>query len=487
MHDYASWGSKVEGRKKKQKQMKTYYVTLVAVALMAITTAIPAFSHNQGEAFASSDAGIEALAEMNKPPRYGEDSVTCVRNWSLYDQYYKQRNFSMAAEPWRWMFFNCPLATQNIYIHGAVLVKHMYQAETDPSKREALVDTLMMIYDQRIDYFGREGFVLGRKVADLYQYSPTSVQEQYEISERSIELEGFDSQADVLLINFQSTVRLVEAGIMDPGKVVEGYDRAMDIIEYNLLNKPQDSLYYMPSRNNIEILFEPYASCENLVRIFQPRFEANPNDPELLEKVTDMLEKSGCTDTELFFLTTKALHALNPTAQSAFLMGRLESNAANFQQAISYYEQAVELYEADTSKNYSEERFRANLLMADMSYRNLKRFPQARTYALAANNANPNDGRPFLLIGEMYAASASDCGHDELTKKTAYWAAVDKFLQARDADNDPVVKDRATHLINTYSQYFPSMELIFFHGFDRGQTYRVECWINETTRIRPRN
>jgi tetratricopeptide (TPR) repeat protein len=467
--------------------MKTHHLILVALALMAVTAAKPTFSNSKGEAFAASGAGLEAMAELSKPPRYGEDSVTCVRNWSLYDQYYKQRNFSMAVDPWRWMFLNCPLATQNIYIHGAVLVKHMYQAETDPIRREALVDTLMMIYDQRIEYFGREGFVLGRKVADLYQYSPTAVQQQYEISERSIKLEGFDSQADVLLINFQSTVRLVEAGILDATKVVEGYDRAMDIIEYNLINKPQDSIYFMPSRNNIEILFEPYASCENLVSIFQPRYEANPTDPELLEKITDMLEKSGCTGEELFFNATKALHNLQPTAQSAFLMGRMESNQGNFAQAINYYEQAVGLYEADESKNYSEERFRANLLMADISYRNLRRFPQARTYALAANKANPNDGRPFLLIGEMYAASASDCGHDEFTKLTAYWAAVDKFLQARDADDDPVVKDRATQLINTYSQYFPNMELIFFHGYDRGQSYRVECWINETTRIRPRN
>lgn len=466
--------------------MKTYYLTLVAAVLMALSTAKPSFSNNMGEAFAGSDAGIEALAELSKPPRYGEDSVTCVRNWSLYDQYYKQRNFSMASDPWRWMFLNCPLATQNIYIHGAVLVKHMYQAETDPIKREAILDTLMMIYDQRIEYFGREGFVLGRKVADLYQYSPTSVQEQYAISERSIELEEFDSQADVLLINFQSTVRLVEAGIMDVNKVVEGYDRAINIIEYNLINKPQDSLYYMPSRNNIEILFEPYASCENLVRIFQPRYEADPNDPELLAKITDMLEKAGCTEEELFFNATKALHAMHPTAQSAFLMGRMESNLANFQQAIIYYEQAVELYEADTLNDYAEERFRANLLMADISYRNLRRFSQARTYALEASRANPDDGRPFLLIGELYATSASDCGNDEFTKKTAYWAAVDKFLQARDADDDPVVKDRATQMINTYSQYFPNMELIFFHGHDRGQTYRVDCWINETTRIRPR-
>lgn len=467
--------------------MKANYLLALAASALMIFSGSTTFSSSKDAAFEATELGFEALAEaLSDPPRYGHDSASCVRNWSLYAEYYRQRNFKMAIEPWRWMFLNCPLATQNIYIHGAVLVKNLYLEETDPIKREALVDTLMMVYDQRIEYFGREGFVLGRKVAELYGFRPNAVQQQFDISEKSIQLEGNDTQGDVLLINFQSTVRLVEAGLMDAGKVVENYDRAMNIIEFNLINKPQDSIYFLPARSNIEILFEPYASCDNLVLLFQPRFEANPQDVELLDKITDMLEKSGCTETALFFNATKALHRISPTAQSAYLMGRLENGQENYTGAIAYYEQAVKLYEADESRNFTEERFRANLLMADISYRNLRRMPQARTYALEAIKVKGNDGRPYLLIGEMYAASANDCGNDEFTKKTAYWAAVDKFLRAREVDEDPAVKERATQLINTFSQYFPNMELIFFHGFDRDQPYRVECWINETTRIRPR-
>ncbi|MFO7998092.1 MAG: tetratricopeptide repeat protein [Bacteroidales bacterium] len=465
--------------------MKTNLFTLFAAMTLFFMTGTQAFA-----AGADSSPGIEAArfeaSDINEQPRYGEDSVQCVRNWSLYAEYYRQRNFKMAVEPWRWMFHNCPLATQNIYIHGAVLVKHLYQAETDPIKRKALVDTLMMVYDQRIEHFGREGYVLGRKVADLYQYDQGNVQEQQEISERSIQLEGNDSQADVLLINFQSTVRLSEAGLVEPTEVVEKYDRAIDIIDYNLIHKPQDSVYYVPAKNNIEILFEPFASCENLVQIFKPRYEANPEDPELLARITDMLEKSGCTESPLFFNATKSLHRLHPTAQSAYLMGRLEGNQENHAEALSYYEEAIALYDADDSENYTEEKFRTYLLMAEISFRNLRRFPQARNYALEASRMKSDDGRPYILIGELYAASANDCGDDAFTKKTAYWAAVDKFIQARNVDSDPQVVDRATQFINTYSQYFPNMEDIFFHGHDEGDPYRVECWINETTRIRPR-
>ncbi|MBW6499552.1 MAG: hypothetical protein K0B09_14275, partial [Bacteroidales bacterium] len=68
--------------------------------------------------------------------------------------------------------------------------------------------------------------------------------------------------------------------------------------------------------------------------------------------------------------------------------------------------------------------------------------------------------------------------------KAAYWAAVDKFQQAAAVAADPAVKERAIQLAVTYRQYFPNGEEIFFNGFTQGETYRVQCWINETTAIR---
>jgi tetratricopeptide (TPR) repeat protein len=185
----------------------------------------------------------------------------------------------------------------------------------------------------------------------------------------------------------------------------------------------------------------------------------------------------------LFFTATRNLHRLKPTAQSAFMMGRMESSNENYREALRYYEQAIELYQTEP------ERFTALLLAADITYRQLRQFQQARTYVLRAAQADPRNPRPFLLLGEIYAASAPQCGDNDLTKSVAYWAAVDKFAQARDiaaAENDQQILERANQAISTYRQYFPSREIIFFYGLSEGDTYRVECWINETTRVRSR-
>ena len=94
----------------------------------------------------------------------------------------------------------------------------------------------------------------------------------------------------------------------------------------------------------------------------------------------------------------------------------------------------------------------------------------------------PDEGNAYLIIGDMYAASASDCGNNDLTKKVAYWAAVDKYYKAKSVDPDMI--DIAKKRIETYSKHFPGSETIFFYDLTEGDSYTVECWINEKTTVR---
>jgi len=467
------------------KAMKLFALAAFA-AILASAFGTTGINTAGNDAFAVSKTNLGTYPGQDTDQRYGEDSVLCVRNWSLYAEYHRQRNYEMAWEPWKYMFESCPLATKNIYLHGASMVRYFYANEIDADKRDAWVDTLMMIYDQRIEYFGEEGYVLGRQAADLYQLKPNNVQELFDLTERSIDIQGMATEAPVLLINFQSTIRLVEAGMKETDAIIERFDRATDIIDFNLEHNPEDERFYVPAKNNIRSMFEPYATCESLTQVFGPRFEENPGNVELLERITEMLDNAGCTDEELYFLATQQLHKLQPNAESAFLMGRLHNNREEYEAAVRYFQEAADLYQDEDPEANLDRIFRSYWLMAEITYRQLRRMPQARNYARQAHEVNPNDGRPLILIGEMYAASANECGDDEFTEKTAYWPAVDKFIQAVNVAEDPEVKERAQQMADTYRQYFPDGELIFFHGYSEGDSYRVECWINRNTRIRAR-
>ena len=54
---------------------------------------------------------------------HGEDSVLCIRNYSLYSEYYKQKNYEDALPYWRMVFNDCPKVSKNIYQHGANMYK----------------------------------------------------------------------------------------------------------------------------------------------------------------------------------------------------------------------------------------------------------------------------------------------------------------------------------------------------------------------------
>ncbi len=437
----------------------------------------------------TNDFNLTTEPKKSPPPfpfgKTPEDSLKCRDDISLYSQHYGHRNFQMAYEPWREVFLNCPGAQQNTFIRGLVLVRMKLNEETDPARREAWIDTLMMVYDKRIKYWGhapssREGLVTGRKAVELSQLRPNSIKEIYQMTNRAIELEKEQTQSDVLLVHMQSLIRLVDSGIRSVEDVLVTYDEVMNIIDHNLEYNVQDKEYYEPAKSTIDRLFEPFASCENIVRLFTPRFQNNPEDVELLERITSMLSNSGCTEEILFYNATNNLHRLKPDAETAFIMGRLESNSQKYEEAIGYFDESLTLYENDRDK------FRVLMLMADISFRNLREYRRARDYALKASALEPENGRPYILIGEMYAATAANCGDNELTKNVAYWAAVDKFIQARNVDHDPVLQERATQLIDTYRLYFPNVETTFMYGLSDGDIYEVGCWINEVTRVRSR-
>ena len=101
----------------------------------------------------------------NAQSKFGADSVACIENLSLFREYFKQKSYADALNPWRWTFNNCPKSSGNIYKNGPKIIKA--RMNIDPENKSAYIDTLMMIFDQRIQYFGKEGYVLGLKGYEL--------------------------------------------------------------------------------------------------------------------------------------------------------------------------------------------------------------------------------------------------------------------------------------------------------------------------------
>ncbi len=439
------------------------------------------------------DSSFEAKDELAK---YGNDSIECVKNLSLYRGSYKQwkqagykgESLVDAHKYWRNVLHDCPKATENIYVDGVKMTNYRIKKTKDASAKKSLIDTLMMLYDMRIHYFPlhyktkkpQVGAILGRKGVDYYKLDPAkNYLKTYEILGEAIKLDKNRAKGPVYIYYFRSVTKMAQKGDTDTAAVVDAYDMISDYIDSNIEyyikkgNKKKEE-EYNNIKGNIENTFEPFANCTDLVRIYKKKYDANPEDIGLLKKITKLLDKKDCLDSQLYFDAIVALYKLEPSPESAYLIGKMLLIDQKYNEAVPYLEEAIKM-ENETRA------YKALIFLAE-DFSSLKQNVKARNVALKAAKLNPKAGKPYAIIGDLYASTASSCGNDELTKKVAYWAAVDKYKKAKAVESD--LAESMNKRIASYRKYFPPTELLFFHNLNEGDSYTVECWINEVTTVR---
>lgn len=421
--------------------------------------------------------------EIKNLPKYGEDSVTCITNLSLYRESYKQwksskyktGEFDHSYQYWKWVYDNCPKASLNVYVDGTMIMNDKITSAKDDATKEAYVDSLLMVYDQRIIYFGDKGNVLGRKGLDLLRYRPNNTREVFDLLSQSVDLEKDKTKDGVIDALFRAAIQLYKDEKADKSIILETYDKVMTIIDNNISSNCKEKEKYVNVKGSVESAFEPYASCEDLIPLYEKKFAENSEDIELLQKIAYMLDKKGCTSSELFEKVSKKYHELNPSPESALMLGKMMFKKEDYNSAIRYLNEATKI--ADPERLYN------TYYLLAASYRFIDNFPKARDLAYEAAKVQPTSGEPYIFIGQLYGQSSQLCGGSNLVEKNCiYWAAVDMFMQAKRID--PSVTEEANKNINIYSQYFPTMESIFFSDLNEGDDYTVGCWINRTTKIR---
>lgn len=429
-------------------------------------------------------------------PKYGPDSVArenCAMHISLYGEFYKQKNYKDAVNDWRKVFQDCPAASKNTFIRGATIYKYLIKSEKDAARKESLIDTLMLIYDQRIVYFKQEGAVLANKGVDLYSFrGAKAAQDVYDMLKKSCEMEKGEQGAGVATVMLQAAVDLYKDEAIDGAEVINAYELAMNTVELAIANnksivesgdakKAPTAQKELENLNvdiqNVEALFSESgaATCDALIAIFEAKYDANKDDVEWLKKVTKLLDKAECNSSPLFAKASEALYALEPSASAARNLARLFLAKQDLAKAASYYSNACDLQEdADAKSQYYYEWS----LVAFAQ----KNFQKVRELANLAIKSNPNNGKAYIAIGNAYAADAKNIGQEQVEHSAVYWAAVDKFTKAKQVD--PSCEAEANEKINTYKKYFPNKEEAFMFGIKEGEPYTVGGWINEKTTAR---
>lgn len=418
-----------------------------------------------------------AVQEPVTCSKLGPDSNRTLDEASIYTEFYKQKNYEAAFPHWRYVYDNAPGYHEAVHTNGMVIYKHFIDNETDSLKREVLIDTLMALYDKRIDCFGRACFNLGRKGYDLMKYRPREFDAIYEAYEAALDECGLEPEYFILYPYIRVKVFKYRKGEITKEAMFETYERMAAINEHN--SKGEQKADYQSTFESIvdEMRNAGIITCDNLREFYGNMYKKDPDNPAVWKKVSLALE--GCNTCEKEFLDMdKKLFELEPTARLAISIVNCEIRIGSRAVALRYIDRALELEKDPEQK--AKLAYNGARILFDQ-----KDFVRARQYAYKALEFKPNYGEAYILIGTMYISSGQQCKEEDPFYGWAVsWVGVDKFEQARRVD--PSVAKEAGDLIAKYAEFFPPREQLFERDIAVDSDYTVKCWINETTKARPK-
>ncbi len=413
--------------------------------------------------------------KIQDDPKYGNDSesrLECAGNLSTMSEFAKIKVYDYALAPWRSCFLNCPEASKNIYIQGEKILDFKIEKAENEEEKQAYIDTLMLLYDQRVKYFGQEGKVSGKKGIDLLKYRKEAIEDAYALLKKSIELDKTKADASVAATFLTCGSALFKVGKIEADQIIGDY-----VLATEALGGMRQNLKTKKATESVEKTFAESgaADCDALIKIFSPQYEEDTQNVDLLTKITELLKQTGCQESDLFAKASESLFGINPSAQAGANLAMVFASRKQYEKAIEYYNKAIEL-ETETEKKAKYYYQLAAIAMEKKDY------TLVRKHCYKAINLNPDYGEAYMLVGNAYAAGSQSCGSTKFEKATAFLAAVDKFHKAKSVT--PNLTEDANRLIAKYSTYFPNNEDAFFEGYTDGKSYKIKCWINETTTIR---
>lgn len=409
---------------------------------------------------------------QNGGSKYGDDSITCLGNLSTMSEFVKIKVYEYAYAPWQYCFNHCPGSSKNIYIQGEKIVEDKIgKAETEEIK-QAYIDTLLLLYDRRIEYFGQKGKVLGKKGIDVLKYRRDDVEQAYGLLKESTELEK-EKVDEAVAVTFVTTSNVMfKSGKISADDMISNYLMAMQYLQAQRPSpKRQQAI------EGVEKAFAESgaADCDALIKIFTPKYEENKEDVEILTKITDLLKNANCLESDLFAKASESLFAKDPSAKAGANLATVFASRGDLTKAQEYYQKAINI-ETDNEQKSKYYYQLAAIALEQKSMSDVKKYcTEAITY-------NPNYGAAYILLGNAYASSSQTCGSTNFEKAAVFLVAVDQFIKAKSVD--VTVTEEANNLISKYSKYFPNNEDAFFEGYTDGKSYTVKCWINETTKVR---
>ncbi len=438
-----------------------------------------------------------------------QDTDVCMQDLSIFAEFAKVKNYKSAFQPWMKVRKSCPSINAAIYSYGERILKDLIKNGT-PEEVASAKEDIIKLYGEWIEYFPKRrnksiiGDVISKKAQALLDFKIGTLKEVYDTFDMAYQKDPISFTNPKLLYNyFKTYFDRFKAGDQEVTMelLFEQYEEVSEKfdIESTALAKRLDiilkkeesgtALSSKETRNkrvyninsnaigtylrNLNAIIVKEATCENLIPLYQKNFNVNKEDVIWLKRAASRMDSKECSDDPLFVTLVEALHALDPSADSAYYLGLLNDKRGNSKEALKYYEESITLEE----DNYKKAKI---LMKIANKFEASGRKSSARNYANKALGYQPSLGRAYLLIARLYAESANKCGDSQFNKRAVYWLAEKTARKAGRVDSS--LKKIVTQTTNSYGGRAPSKTDIFTEG-NEGTIIKFNCWINRSIKV----
>ena len=378
--------------------------------------------------------------------------------------------------------------------------RQLIDKESDPVKKNELVDKALSLFDGRIENFGREAYVKNRKVTFAYTFY-RSDKSQYEMLfnmfKDAFELNG-NKIGNSNVVAFMDIVRkhkLTSKSISDD-EVLELYDMISKTISYKIENDAKNEERYNKYQDNVDKLLTATITvdCNFVENTLGPKLlelSAEPTDEiaqtdyetltpvdisysdeviNLAKKIFQLSITGKCTSSEIALEAAKIMFTAEKDFAVAKFISSRELSSKNYENSLEYCDAAIECTEDNSQKS---EMYLRKAQVYQVIGNKRKSRDNARK-SISLNTSNPD---AYKLIGNLYMSSYDDCreGKSRVQDRLVFIAAYNIFKSGG-----------LTSQANQAREQFPSMEEIFNENMEVGESMNTGCWINETVTLNKR-
>lgn len=416
-----------------------------------------------------------AVAQTNAEEEVDEQEA--AMHYSLYYENFKNESYESAISDLRWILENAPGFPRNDdrnFERAVEAYEGLAEAAEDEETRRAYLDSALVMIEQAVPTMEEIGAEVDRYEWELRKGRFIQSHSDVYLPEMQDEMmnayrEAYERAPD--RINPYYLDRIIRAYLEEDDR--EGAIAFMDELEERrgddeevaeMLNEWRDRIFTNPDER---------------IAYLEERLEKDPEDSEAASELFELYRREGMRE-EASQMADRVLEANpSPSLYRTVAKMRLEDNEP--EEAFELYEQSLELDDEEPSAEVYY-----NMGLAQQQMNNLS---QARNYFREAIETNEEFGQAYIAIGDLYASAVSECSAGELGRRdrAVYWLAVDYYQRARNADSS--IGSTADSKINTYRQYWPTSEDIFYtEDWEPGGTVQIDygcySWINESTTVR---